>query len=385
MNTRLQVEHPVTELVTGLDLVRHQILIAAGSPLTLNQATIAPRGHAIEVRIYAEDATQNFLPSTGSITVIAQPEGPGIRLDSGVEQGDEITQYYDPMIAKLIVYGEDRSAAIERLHQALASSAFFGVTTNIPLLTTICQHPAFQQGQTYTDFLETHGLLDSAQQNCQVLPDLVLAGAALYEMHQESTTATMPNPAWHGHAQSNLWQQLGPWRIMGGYRKTYHYQEQAHTILLQPYEHENNVWNVHINNQPTRIFSYLAGNNHQFILQENHEQTCMHIWRNAGEIQIAIQGSIYHLHRAQPPEITNATHAHGGNQAQKTLKTPMAGTIVRVQAHDGDIVEAHQTLLILSAMKMEHAITAPYTGKIQHIYYQEGAVVAGGTVVVEME
>src|SRR5205807_3281445 len=143
MNTRLQVEHPVTEQVTGLDLVRHQLRIAAGEPLSITQEQISQRGHAIEVRIYAEDSQQQFLPSTGIITRFVKPSAPGIRIDSGVESGDEITQYYDPMIAKLIVYGEDRPATIARLEQALEQCAIFGVTTNLPLLHTISTHPNF--------------------------------------------------------------------------------------------------------------------------------------------------------------------------------------------------------------------------------------------------
>ncbi|HCI81304.1 MAG TPA: 3-methylcrotonyl-CoA carboxylase, partial [Ktedonobacter sp.] len=142
MNTRLQVEHPVTELVTGLDLVRHQLYIAAGEPLGLTQEQISHRGHAIEVRLYAEDAANNFLPSTGTIQQFIEPHGPGIRLDNGVERGDEISQYYDPMIAKLVVYAENRNAAIERLQRALEQTAIFGVTTNIPLLHAISINPA---------------------------------------------------------------------------------------------------------------------------------------------------------------------------------------------------------------------------------------------------
>src|SRR5713101_7867235 len=134
MNTRLQVEHPVTELVTGIDLVRHQLLIAAGQPLSLSQEQISPRGHAIETRLYAEDPEHNFLPSTGTVRRFMKPEGPGMRVDSGIESGNEITQFYDPMIAKMIVYGEDRAAAIERMQRALEQTAVFGVKTNAPLL-----------------------------------------------------------------------------------------------------------------------------------------------------------------------------------------------------------------------------------------------------------
>src|SRR5579883_2519638 len=143
MNTRLQVEHPVTELVTGCDLVRHQILIAAGEPLVLTQEEISQRGHAIEVRLYAEDPQQNFLPSTGMVRQFSIPSGPGIRFDSGIASGDEITQFYDPMIAKLIVYGENRTAAIARLRDVLKRTVVFGVTTNIPLLQAIAEQPAY--------------------------------------------------------------------------------------------------------------------------------------------------------------------------------------------------------------------------------------------------
>src|SRR5438132_4145538 len=152
MNTRLQVEHPVTECVTGLDLVRHQICIAAGEPLILAQDQITHRGHAIEVRIYAEDPEHNFLPSTGTITLFVKPGGPSIRIDSGIESGDEITQYYDPMIAKLIAFGEDRPAAIARLQRALEETAIFGVITNVSLLHDISVHPAFREGLTHTNF-----------------------------------------------------------------------------------------------------------------------------------------------------------------------------------------------------------------------------------------
>src|SRR5579875_279816 len=158
MNTRLQVEHPVTELVTGFDLVRHQLRIAAGEPLGITQEQVTQRGHAIEVRIYAEDPQRQFLPSTGTVSTFVEPQGPGVRVDSGIESGDEITQYYDPMIAKLIVYGEDRPAAIARLQRSLAETAIFGVTTNIPLLYDIACHPAFSEGYTHTAFLDEHRL-----------------------------------------------------------------------------------------------------------------------------------------------------------------------------------------------------------------------------------
>lgn len=382
MNTRLQVEHPVTELVTGLDLVRHQLLIAAGEPLTLTQEQVQQRGHAIEVRIYAEDAEQNFLPSTGIIASFLMPEGPGVRVDSGVEDGDEITQFYDPMIAKLIVYGEDRNAAISRLQRTLEQSAIFGVTTNIPLLYTIATHPAFREGLTHTAFLNEHHLLDPVIE--RQLPQEVLIAAAIYDAMQEvqylrshttTTCKTLVNP----------WQTLGPWRITGEARTmVYAYQEKAHTIALMQAFVEN-AWNVSVDGQPLELVEYAVENDGLLLLKHGTTQMRVYLYATSGEIQVMHHGLLYRLERKQPPDV-DAT-AHGGNvqRSQKTLTAPMAGTIVKVQIHDGDTVEAQQVLVILSAMKMEHAITAPHEGKVRHVHYQEGAVVKGGAVVVELE
>jgi len=225
MNTRLQVEHPVTELVTGIDIVRHQLLIAAGESLQLKQEQVIPRGHAIEMRLYAEDPDQGFLPSTGTVTRFIKPEGPGIRVDNGVESGDEITQFYDPMIAKLIVYGEDRQSAIARMRRALERCAVFGVKTNAPLLHTIATHPAFQEGLTYTSFLQEHSLAgDHASEKLSSLPKEVLIAAALSDIAGEG----LMNAASHGNNQvahsadyslGNAWSMAYDW---GG--PTYHLQ-----------------------------------------------------------------------------------------------------------------------------------------------------------------
>jgi acetyl/propionyl-CoA carboxylase alpha subunit len=156
MNTRLQVEHPVTELVTGTDLVRAQIRVAEGHPLPWSQADLTTRGHAIECRIYAEDPARGFLPSLGDILLLHEPAGPGVRIDSGVRQGDRVGMYYDPLLAKLSVHGEDRPAAIERAVTALRDFAVLGVTTNVAYLLAILQEPAFGEGRLHTGFLDEH-------------------------------------------------------------------------------------------------------------------------------------------------------------------------------------------------------------------------------------
>ncbi len=382
MNTRLQVEHPVTELVTGLDLVRHQLLIAAGEPLALTQEQISPRGHAIEVRIYAEDAEHNFLPSTGVINTFTMPEGPGIRVDSGIESGDEITQFYDPMIAKLIVYGEDRDAAISRLQRALEQCALFGVTTNIPLLHTIALHPAFREGRTHTGFLSEHHLLTPS--TSQRLPQDVLIVAAIYEATQEVHIAQKQTMS--SIQPTSPWKTLGPWRMMSEARRiVYHFQEQEYIVALMQASTEN-AWNVSVDGQAIGTIKYMLGNAGLLLLKQGETQTQLYVHpQETGEVQVMLNGSLYRLERKQPPDVDATSRGGGIVRSQKTLTAPMAGTIVKVQVHDGDTVEALQVLVILSAMKMEHAIIAPYEGKIRHVHYQEGAVVRGGAVIVEME
>lgn len=154
MNTRLQVEHPVTEAITGLDLVKLQIAVAQGQALPVTQANLTRRGHAIEARVYAEDPANGFLPAVGKVLLAKFPHAPGVRVDSGVETGDEITIHYDPMIAKIIAHGTDRADAIRKLDAALADTIILGVTTNLPFLRDVLAHPAFQRGEVTTDFVE---------------------------------------------------------------------------------------------------------------------------------------------------------------------------------------------------------------------------------------
>ncbi len=386
MNTRLQVEHPVTELVTGLDLVRHQLRIAAGEEPGLTQEQIGQRGHAIEVRIYAENPEHNFLPSTGTITHFVKAEGPGIRIDSGIESGDEITQFYDPMIAKLIVYGEDRPAAIARLQQALDHSIILGVTTNVSLLHRISSHPAFQAGFTHTGFLAEHGLLDALTSET-ALPSEVLIAAACDEMrHEIQSRGSTHNSATAASAQ-NPWQTLGPWRIAGEIRiLTYSFHDHDYKISLKPVINgTSNTWSIQINEQAAETVTWTYGNNALILLQRGTIQTRVYVQRRHNETAVALQGRTYHLRRRQAPDVEMAAHGGRTLHTHRTLTAPMAGTIVKVQVHDGEEVQAHQVLVILSAMKMEHAITAPYEGKVDHVYYQEGAVVPGGAVLIEME
>ena len=383
MNTRLQVEHPVTEFVTGLDLVRHQLLIAAGEPLHIEQAQIGPRGHAIETRLYAEDPDQNFLPSTGTVALFVEPRGPSIRVDSGIESSDEITQYYDPMIAKIIVYAENRPAAIERMRDALEQCAVFGVKTNAPLLHTIVTHPAFKKGDTHTGFLDEYSLIGNTAPQV-ALPDMVLVVAALYDILSNKEAVTGSNHI--STSVTNPWKTLGPWRMIGEARcVTYTFQDKAHTIAVSPTRDKEEHCQVQLDTHAPIQVQCTLDNRGLVLLRQGENQIRAYVQRDDSEMQVALDGYMYHLQRRQPPDVDITAHGGSIASAQKALMAPMAGTIIKVQAHEGDMVAQRQVLVILSAMKMEHTIMAPYEGKVRRIYYQEGDVVKGGATIVEME
>jgi 3-methylcrotonyl-CoA carboxylase alpha subunit len=208
VNTRLQVEHPVTETVTGLDLVQWQFRTAAGEPLPLTQEEISLRGHAVEVRIYAEDAAAGFLPSVGRLAQWIEPEGPGVRVDSGVERGGEVSPYYDPMLAKLIVQGTTREQALARLEQALVHFAVLGVRTNIPYLLAIVRHPAFRAGKTHTGFLAEH--FADWKPDAPIPADVLTALAA--EASHQSDVRPVRTTAESDADFVAPWRRVGAWR-----------------------------------------------------------------------------------------------------------------------------------------------------------------------------
>ena len=203
VNTRLQVEHPITEMRLQLDLVRLQVEVAAGMPLTFEQNDLKPAGHAIECRIYAEDAARGFLPSVGEIRQFDAPAGANVRLDSGVFAGDHVTVYYDPMLAKLAVWGQTRDEALARMAWALRRFVVTGVTTNIAFLASVIRHPQFQKGEYDTHFLDAFDLEDGEQ-----IPDEVLVAAAMLAGRTKAT----------GHGEKAVTASASPWRNAGRWR-----------------------------------------------------------------------------------------------------------------------------------------------------------------------
>ncbi|HEY7781804.1 MAG TPA: acetyl-CoA carboxylase biotin carboxylase subunit [Ktedonobacterales bacterium] len=388
MNTRLQVEHPVTESVTGLDLVRHQLRIAAGEPLGITQERIAPRGHAIEVRLYAEDPAHGYLPSTGTVVAFDAPRAPGVRVDAGVEAGDEVSMHYDPMLAKLIVSAEDRAGAVARLRWALDHFGVLGVTTNLPLLRAIATDEAFAAGDTNTDFLAARGLAEVAPP--RDVPAAVLAGAAVYEALSAAITGPRRgpyNPWGHGSAVTS-----------GGERRArYAASGRDHLVTLAPvpgavHQYHASVDGAPYPDQGAAVRASLGPDGELTLLTANDDHAdaigqveSLRAARRAGTILIVHQGVSYTLEKPRAPDIEAA--ARGGDLAagQERLAAPMAGTVIKVNVAEGDRVQAHQTLVVLGAMKMEHAIAAPHAGRVRLVAHRAGDVVPGGEVLVELE
>ncbi len=206
VNARVQVEHPITELTTGVDLVKQQLLIAAGEKLALRQEDISQRGHAIEARIYAEDPTQDFLPSPGKILYLQEPQGPGLRIDSGIYPGCEVTPYYDPILSKIIAWGETREFARRRLIQGLKNYAILGISTTVGFLIDLLEHPQFVEGQTYTNFISKN--MGGWRPKGNALDQALMVAAIL-----SSEAPTKPEIV--AAQATSPWQELGEWEICG--------------------------------------------------------------------------------------------------------------------------------------------------------------------------
>jgi len=366
MNTRLQVEHPVTELATGLDLVHLQIAIAAGEALPFAQNDVVLRGHVIEVRVYAEDPV-TLLPSTGRVALFAPPEGPGIRNDTGIATGDEVTVNYDPLLAKLIVSAATREAASARLGHALANYAVLGVTTNIPLLQAIIAHPAFIGGKTTTDFLEAHAIREVLRQP-QPTPDEVLCAAALSEVMAPSSF-------------EDPW--LRPWRSSGAERYlAYHVDDTQRVLLLSQYAEQ--CWRVCLDGKTHEVI-VVAAREGSLTLAIDGIHVRFHVTHIDDAILVGWRGSSYRLQKVQPLSVDALGVAHGGGAGHTSLQAPMPGTIIKVLVQEGDRVNANQPLIVMEAMKMEHTIIAPYAGVISAVPFGEGQLVSGGATLIELD
>jgi acetyl-CoA/propionyl-CoA carboxylase biotin carboxyl carrier protein len=329
MNTRLQVEHPVTELVYGVDLVQQQLRVAAGEPLALEQSSLVPHGHAVEARLYAEDPAAGFLPSTGTVRVYREPSGPGVRVDSGIRAGSVVGTSYDPMLAKVIAYGPDRATALARLDRALAGFAIAGVTTNAAFSRALLARDDVRAGEQDT------GLLERVLAELAVAAPEDLAAAAMVAAAGSASPAGPWRRALDGLGEA----RVGGGRVTVGDRSWAASEPRAGATAGE-------------------VFVTLDGIQRRYAVAVSDDA----VW-------IARDG--HHL------EVRTARHVRGaGGAAAGSLEAPMPGTVLLVHVADGDAVAEGDVLLVLESMKMELSITAPYAGTVAGLALAPGDRVA---------
>lgn len=364
MNTRLQVEHPITEMITGQDLVEWQIRVAAGETLPANQNELTINGHAFEARIYAEDPDNEFLPVTGTLSYLSTPsENDNVRIDTGVMQGDEVSIYYDPMIAKLVVWDENRDRALARLAKALTEYRIAGLTTNIRFLYNLATSTPFKAAELDTGFIGKHrellfhtGHSDAVEQ--WALPSLyILAKRALQTPGGENSP----------------WARNNGWRLNASNQHKLNLSVNGNVTAVVVTDHGHNQHlrytlacadsHVEISGhlEGDELFADLNGHRRRIAIAELETHCVLYAGNQAID-----------FHEIKPDTGEDEGDLHGG------FKAPMNGKIVSVLVEAGAAVEKDQTLVIMEAMKMEHSLKAPSAGTVTEVFFAEGDLVSGG-------
>ena len=369
MNTRLQVEHPVTEMITGVDLVEWQLRVAFGEPLPKQQDQLKIHGHAIEARVYAEEPEKGFIPAIGQISYLHYPEqNQNVRVDSGIVQGDEISTYYDPMIAKLIVWGENREAALLQMHHALGQFHVDGLGNNIAFLDRIIRCDSFKNAELDTNLIQRED--EFLFKNIPSLkPELVVATALTELLLRFSKNKPASNPVWQSET---LWRV----NISPSYAIKLKLDEALFQVNLsaekQGFVAEYQGEKFHISGQ------LLNSNSAHFSI--NGKQDKIAFSQNAQGLTIFKNG--------QSHKFAYLNQKFSSEDAQSTegnLKAPMPGVITQVLVAANDQVKKDDVLMTLEAMKMEYSIRAPHDGIIAASYFQAGDQVKAGDELVEFQ
>lgn len=372
MNTRLQVEHPVTELVTGQDLVKWQLIVASGGKLPLTQAQVQIHGHAFESRIYAEDPNNDFLPACGHITFLKEPVASQyVRIDSGVRQHDEISNFYDPMIAKLITWDENRLRALQRMQTALTEYKIAGLNHNIEFLSNIAEHPAFINAELATDFIERHQQQLIGEMSSNTDKSLILA--CLYQLCIQAKQAQLQ--------AENSQDPTSPWAQTTGFRLNRAAIQQMTLVDDEGKEHPLTIYQqqqqftLTLNDQKIVMQGQLVGN--LLHAQINGHKSKLTVAQQAQQLTLFINGlpQTFELKQNSPLGIDD--------QQQGGLTAPMSGTIVSHLVEPNAHVTAGQGLMVMEAMKMEYTINAPADGQVDSFFYQIGEQVSDGALLLE--
>jgi 3-methylcrotonyl-CoA carboxylase alpha subunit len=367
MNTRLQVEHPVTEGITGLDLVEWQLRVAAGEPLPKRAEELAIRGHAVEARIYAEDPAHEYRPSIGVLTHVKPPAGDQVRVDTGVRTGDAICVYYDPLIAKLVVWGDSREQAITRLRHALADYEIAGVTTNIAFLGSVAAHPDYQAGRFDTGFLERRkaDLITAPQPASREVLAAALLAVLSEQRRKVAESATLSGDPW------SPWNQLNAWRLNGKAYQDIEFSEADARFRVRVFPSWSGGVCVELPQGPADLSEHTGA---AFI--DGVKLRASAVW-SGGRLVVFHDGARHTLEWIDP-----LASRGGQTEAAGRLTAPMPGRIVRVLVQKGAEVKRGTPLVILEAMKMEYTITAPADGAISAVHYAPGDVVEEGAELI---
>lgn len=370
MNTRLQVEHPVTECITGTDLVEWQLRVASGAPLPLQQEQLQINGHALEARLYAEDADKGFLPSTGTLRHLRLPAGSAhVRVDAGVEQGDAITPFYDPMIAKLIVWDVDRDAALRRMQQALAECEVVGVTTNAAFLRRLVMTDSFANAKLDTALIE--------REQAALAPRQGTADPALWALAAVAAVSTEPAASVDARDPHSPWQARDGWRL--GQRAARRLTlEQGGTQQVVAVEGHGGSWSIEVDDTPVSATGRLLGE--RLALQVGETLHRARVVRDGSELYLFGSDGVQRVTLHDPVSEADQSVADAGS-----LVAPMPGRIVATLLAPGTQVVRGTPLLVLEAMKMEHTLQAPADGTVQGYRVKAGDQVADGAVLVDFE
>ena len=367
MNTRLQVEHPVTEAVTGLDLVALQLRVAAGEMLPFSQADIELTGHAIEVRLYAEDPAAGFLPVTGRVETWREPSGEGVRVDAGIREGQVISSFYDPMLAKVVAHGPDRVTALRRLRRALDGTVLFGLTHNRDYLRRVLDSPVFAAGEATTSLLAN---LPPAHPVPPASSLLACAGVLQYlseqRRHAGSGASTSQLAGWSGCREVSASYDYGaddsepvPVAVTVGRDSTFR-------VSVDGREHVV-AWLMEVSPGAARL------------MVDSIQETLFYFCHTDGRIELQWRGDAYRLHNRLAASATAADVAGGG-----AVTAPMHGQLIALSVGVGDRVAQGDTLAVIEAMKMEHRLRAAIAGTVSLVHASPGSQVATGEVILEV-
>ena len=374
MNTRLQVEHPVTEMITREDLVHWQLTIAEGKPLPKQQNELTLTGHAFEARIYAEDPNNEFLPSTGMLRLLRTPkENDVVRVDTGVVEGDEVSVFYDPMIAKLVVWGENREIALKRLISALGDYYIDGVSTNIDFLKRVATHPAFVAAELTTTFVEKHhDSLFSATSNDAASDDtqVNIPVMALLSLLNRKVSRSDKTPS--------VWSTVGAWRANANHTETLTLlcnQEEVHVGVKHQRHGTEDAWELSVGDNSYNVKGKLVDSALHATI--NGYKSTFTYSDNDGVFTLFNKDT-----HAKFSLISASLGDDNDDNGDANFSAPMNGTIVAHLVEKGVLVKKGEPILVMEAMKMEHSIIAPHDGAVEEFFFNPGELVDGGATLL---